>query len=112
MNESGEIYRDPSRSVEERVADLLSRMNLNEKIAQLKARDLWGGPRALGSYLRKLDPEMRSRAETSAWALVNADGEVTDEIMVREWRENWKKALLDGIHIGFVMTFFSSTNMD
>jgi beta-glucosidase len=35
-----EIYRDPSRSPKERVVDLLSRMTLKEKIAQLCA--VWG----------------------------------------------------------------------
>jgi len=32
---SGEIYRDPSQSIEARVADLLSRMTLEEKIEQM-----------------------------------------------------------------------------
>ena len=30
-----EVYRDPKRSVEARVADLLSRMTLDQKIAQM-----------------------------------------------------------------------------
>ncbi|MDZ7264093.1 MAG: glycoside hydrolase family 3 C-terminal domain-containing protein [candidate division KSB1 bacterium] len=35
-----EIYRDPSRTIDERVADLLSRMTLDEKMAQLQS--VWG----------------------------------------------------------------------
>jgi beta-glucosidase len=35
-----EIYRDPSKSIEHRVADLLARMTLDEKIAQLQS--IWG----------------------------------------------------------------------
>jgi beta-glucosidase len=35
-----EIYRDPSRSIDDRVADLLSRMTLDEKMAQIQS--VWG----------------------------------------------------------------------
>ncbi|MGH8023933.1 MAG: hypothetical protein ACRED1_10150, partial [Limisphaerales bacterium] len=36
----GAIYLDPSRPVDERVADLLSRMTLDEKIGQMTQADL------------------------------------------------------------------------
>jgi hypothetical protein len=35
MNSSTPIYKDPSRTVDERIADLLPRMSIEEKVAQM-----------------------------------------------------------------------------
>lgn len=36
---SGQVYLDPTASIDERVNDLLSRMNLQEKIGQMTQAD-------------------------------------------------------------------------
>lgn len=39
MNNSMPIYKDPSRTVDERIADLLPRMSIEEKVAQMYVAD-------------------------------------------------------------------------
>ena len=52
------IYKDPSQPVDARVADLLSRMTLEEKVAQLTT--LWSGKNRLLDDDGRLDPEKAS----------------------------------------------------
>ena len=62
------LYRDPGRSVEERVADLIERMTLEEKVAQMMS--LWEGKNDL------LDEEGRFVAEKAATAIPHGIGHI------------------------------------
>ena len=50
-----EIWRDPSRSADDRVADLLGRMTLEEKVAQLGS--VWMGASADGDGVAPLQDQ-------------------------------------------------------
>ena len=38
------VYKDPEQKIEDRVEDLLSRMTLQEKVAQISSHDIWTFP--------------------------------------------------------------------
>lgn len=56
MHEALEVWRDPTRPVEERVADLLARMTLSEKVAQLYA--VWLGMDGAGGEVAPFQHEL------------------------------------------------------
>jgi beta-glucosidase len=67
-----EIYRDPSRAVEERVQDLLSRMTLEEKVGQMcqmngqRDPERWVRDRGFGSLLHTLGEETQDLQRMAA----------------------------------------------
>ena len=66
-------YRDPSRPVDERVADLLDRMTLDEKIAQLRA--IWLKPQPGGRY--EVWDRMVEQGTDPARLLADGIGQIT-----------------------------------
>src|SRR5258705_8432439 len=62
------LYRDPGRPVDERVADLLGRMTIEEKVAQLEG--LW----KRNAQLQQ--PDGRFNPATAATLLSNGIGEI------------------------------------
>ncbi len=49
------VYKDPSQPVEVRVADLLSRMTLDEKIGQTNQRSVAVGMQDLGGWIPQFE---------------------------------------------------------
>ncbi|MEW5814624.1 MAG: glycoside hydrolase family 3 N-terminal domain-containing protein [Spirochaetota bacterium] len=111
-NNEGAMYLNASLACEKRAADLLKRMSLDEKIAQLQAAsvDLWKISRNLFPYLT---PDQRDRLANTL--LKNPESNMVDiyeSISVNEWLNNWKAKVIagDGIsigHLSYPLRYFS-----
>jgi len=89
------IYLDSDASVEERVEDLLSRMSLEEKVAQLKARMLhmW---RIFSELFEGLPEDQRKRLESLFMKIVFEERDLLESLSVNYWRKHWKEVVIEG----------------
>ena len=70
-----QLWRDPSRPAAERVADLLGRMTLEEKAAQLTS--LWPGQQPRDSNVAPMQGEFRAQASPFAELIQHGLGQLT-----------------------------------
>jgi len=89
------IYLDSNASVEERVEDLLSRMSLEEKVAQLKARMLhmW---RIFSELFEGLPEDQRKRLESLFMKIAFEERDILESLSVNYWRKHWKEVVIEG----------------
>jgi beta-xylosidase len=75
VDEDTQLWRDPSRPVAERVADLLARMTLEEKTAQLTS--IWLGDQPQDSNVAPMQGELRSGRAPLAELIRDGLGQLT-----------------------------------
>ncbi len=92
--EEKEGYLNPELSIEERVEDLLSKMTLEEKAGQLKARILhiW---KLLADIFEGLE-ENQQRKFGKVFSELFRDRELIEAISTNLWRRKWKDIILEG----------------
>lgn len=92
--EEREGYLNPELSIDERVEDLLSKMTLEEKAAQLKARILhiW---KFLADIFDGLE-ERHQRKFGRVFSELFRDRELVEAISTNLWRRQWKNIVLEG----------------
>ncbi len=81
-------------SVEQKVEDLLKKMTLEEKIAQLKARSVrfW---KFFSEFFEELPEEKKRKLEESFWSIVFGERDISDSLSVRYWEKHWKEVVLE-----------------
>lgn len=89
------VYLNSDASIEERVEDLLSRMSLEEKVAQLKARMLhiW---RIFSKLLEGLPEDQRKRLGSLFFKIVFEERDLLEPLSVNYWRKHWKEIVIEG----------------
>lgn len=92
--EEKEGYLNPELSIEERVEDLLSKMTLEEKAAQLKAKILhiW---KLLADIFEGLE-ENQQRKFGKVFSELFRDRELIEAISTNLWRRKWRDIILEG----------------
>ncbi|KAI3391276.1 hypothetical protein diail_7635 [Diaporthe ilicicola] len=102
-------YNDPNLSIEERVADLLSRMTLEEKAGQLFHNMIMPGP---DGSLAEPDPSHSALAtrvllEDKKMSHFNLIGSISDPSLVAAWHNKLQQHVLDHTRLGIPVTLSS-----
>ncbi|KAK2606809.1 hypothetical protein N8I77_005535 [Diaporthe amygdali] len=102
-------YNDPSLPTDERVADLLSRMTLEEKAGQLFHNMILPGP---DGSLAEADPAhgapaTRELLEGRKMSHFNLIGPVSDPRLVARWHNRLQRHVLDHTRLGIPVTLSS-----
>lgn len=92
-----EVYLDPDVPTEERIEDLLSKMTLEEKIGQLKAR-LFVGWRLFSEVAEGLSPAQRRRFGSLFWRMVSEERDIMETISANYVRKHWKEVMEEEDH--------------
>ncbi|MBP8638715.1 MAG: glycoside hydrolase family 3 C-terminal domain-containing protein [Dictyoglomi bacterium] len=87
-------YLNPELPIEERVEDLLSRMTLEEKVGQLKAKMLhvW---KKLADIFEGLDEE-QVRKFDKVFSELFRDRELVEAISSNLWKKQWREIIMEG----------------
>lgn len=102
-------YNDSSLSTDERVADLLSRMTLEEKAGQLFHNMIIPGP---GGSLAEANPDngfpsTREMLDDKKMSHFNIIGPISDPRLVARWHNNLQQHVLDHTRLGIPVTLSS-----
>jgi len=89
--EKGEVYLDPSIPIEERVEDLLSKMTLDEKIGQLRAR-LFAAWKIFLEMFEGMPPEQAGRL-FELFGRFLSEREIMEATSANYIRKHWKEDL-------------------
>ncbi|MEM2849219.1 MAG: glycoside hydrolase family 3 N-terminal domain-containing protein [Candidatus Bathyarchaeia archaeon] len=94
-------------AIEEKVENLLSKMSLEEKIGQLKAKWLipWS---QLFNLFMMVPPDRREKLVSFIFSMFFADREVSDAITTTRIREGWKELLEKEKNIGMLSIILRS----
>lgn len=87
-----EAYLDSDMPIEERVEDLLSRMTLEEKIGQLKARMLMGW-RMFLEAMEGLSQDQQRRFMRVFWRMSSQERDIMEAMTVNYVRKHWKEVI-------------------
>ncbi len=87
-------YLNPDLSVEEKVEDLLSKMSLEEKISQLKARgpSIW---KMLSEFEEGLSEDQRKRLRNLFLKVVFEERDILDSMSNNYWKKHWKEIVAE-----------------
>ena len=95
----GGDYRDSKSSPEARVEDLLSRMTVEEKIAQLKARVV-AFHQVAQSWLAGLTEDERAKFQRylgpATWKMYHEDRYAHAAVTREAWKRRWQMEVMDG----------------
>jgi len=88
-------YLNPELSIEERVEDLISKMTLEEKVGQLKARMLhiW---KLFSDLFEGLPDKYAKRLDEVLFRLFAGEGELMEALSGNYWKKHWKDVTLEG----------------
>lgn len=102
-------YNDSSFSTDERVADLLSRMTLEEKAGQLFHNMILPGPDGSLAEANPTNgfPSTRSLLEDKLMAHFNLIGPIADPRVIARWHNNLQQHVLDHTRLGIPVTLSS-----
>lgn len=102
-------YNDSSLSTDERVADLLSRMTLEEKAGQLFHNMILPGPDGSLAEANSANgfPATRELLEDKQMTHFNLIGPISDPRLVARWHNNLQQHVLDHTRLGIPVTLSS-----
>ena len=106
--EKNEICSNPDSSIEEKIENLLSKMTLEEKVGQLKAK--WLMPRKLLFDLFKAVPPNKQRRLRDLISSLFAEKEISEAVISNYVREHWRDLLEREKNIGklsIILRYFS-----
>ena len=95
---SGEklVYLDSTQPVERRVEDLLSKMSLEEKISQLKAKE-WPSWKTFSKLfeVEGLSEDKRKKLEGLFSKIIFGERDILEAMSTHFWRKHWKERVVE-----------------
>ena len=90
------VYLDSTQPVEKRVEDLLSKMSLEEKISQLKAKE-WPSWKTFSKLfeVEGLSEDKRKKLEGLFSKIIFGERDILEAMSTHFWRKHWKERVVE-----------------